>query len=144
MWASLAGPAGGRSGGLRFLRDPRGDGRRPGYQDDSSLDAGAYTTDGISARSLVVFAHKRPAAVVAFRALQRRFRRDEAALTPREREVLTLVAEGLSTAQIAEVLGISTQTVRTHIKNIRKKLAAPTAAHAVAIAMERELIHPRV
>ena len=82
--------------------------------------------------------------VVAFRALQRRFRRDDAALSPRQREVLTLVAEGLSSAQIAEALGISIETTRTHIKNIRKQLGAPTAAHAVAIAMERGLIHPRV
>ena len=85
-----------------------------------------------------------PAAVVAFRALQRRFRRDDAPLSPRQREVLTLVAEGVSGAEIAEVLGISTQTARTHIKNIRKKLDAPTAAAAVAIAMRHGLIHPRV
>ena len=54
------------------------------------------------------------------------------------------MAEGVPGAEIAEVLGISTQTVRTHIKNIRKQLDAPTAAAAVAIAMRHGLIHPRV
>ncbi len=73
-----------------------------------------------------------------------RFQRAGAPLTARELELLTLLAEGLTGAQIAEALVISTQTVRTHIKNLRGKLGAPTAASAVAIAMRRGLIHPRL
>lgn len=76
--------------------------------------------------------------------VSRRFQREGTPLTPRELEVLTLAAEGLSGAQIAGALVISTHTVRTHMKNIREKLDAATAAGAVAIVMRSGLIRPRV
>ena len=56
-------------------------------------------------------------------------------LTPREREILTLIATGSQSADIAERLFLSTETVNTHVHNARSKLGAHTRAHAVAIAL---------
>ncbi len=53
-------------------------------------------------------------------------------LTPREQEVLGLVAEGLNSAAIGQRLGISAATVRTHVEHAREKLGARTRAEAVA------------
>jgi DNA-binding NarL/FixJ family response regulator len=55
-------------------------------------------------------------------------------LTPREVEVLTLVAEGLSNARIATVLVVSPHTVHRHVSNILTRLDCPTRAAAVATA----------
>jgi PAS domain S-box-containing protein len=57
-------------------------------------------------------------------------------LTPREREVITLLALGLSGAEIAERLVISPETVRIHVRNARQRLGARTRAHAIALALE--------
>lgn len=59
-------------------------------------------------------------------------------LSRREREILELVSKGMSTDEVAEDLGLSAHTVRTHVKNAMRKLEATTRAHAVAIAL-REL-----
>jgi DNA-binding CsgD family transcriptional regulator len=56
-------------------------------------------------------------------------------LSDREREVLRLVANGLSDGQIAEALVLSPHTVRSHVKTAMRKLGARTRAHAVAIAL---------
>ena len=61
-------------------------------------------------------------------------------LTPREREVVTLIARGLTSEQIAEELVVSGETVRTHARNALAALGARTRAHAVAIALQRDLI----
>lgn len=53
-------------------------------------------------------------------------------LTPRERQILDLVADGLTTPEIARHLGISGPTVRTHVEHAREKLGARTRAEAVA------------
>ncbi len=58
----------------------------------------------------------------------------ERRLTPRELDVLELVAAGFSTAEIARVLWITEDTVRTHVKRTLHRLGARTRAHAVAIA----------
>ncbi len=62
-------------------------------------------------------------------------------LTPRERDVLRLLAEGLRGDEIAERLSISSLTVRTHVKHAMEKLKATTRTEAVAIAFRRSLIH---
>jgi len=56
-------------------------------------------------------------------------------LTPREREVVTLIAMGRETAQIAQELHVSPETVRTHVRNAMTKLGAHTRAQLVAIAL---------
>ena len=60
-------------------------------------------------------------------------------VTPRELEVLELVAEGCTTAEIARALWITEDTVRTHIKRMLVRLGARTRAHAVAIAFREGL-----
>ena len=61
-------------------------------------------------------------------------------LTPREREVLTLVAEGLSNDEIAERLTLSPHTVHRHVANVRTKLGLPSRAAAVAYATREGLL----
>jgi pimeloyl-ACP methyl ester carboxylesterase/DNA-binding CsgD family transcriptional regulator len=62
------------------------------------------------------------------------------ALTKRERGVLTLVARGLSNAEIATTLFISEKTVRNHVTNIFDKLQVDTRARAIVIARDAGLI----
>jgi DNA-binding NarL/FixJ family response regulator len=62
------------------------------------------------------------------------------AMTRRELQVLALLAEGASTAEIAERLCISTNTVRNHVQNLLGKLGARSRLEAVAIAGRRGLV----
>ena len=55
-------------------------------------------------------------------------------LTPREWEVIDLLAEAKTTDQIAQELVLASETVRSHLKNIRRKLGARSRDEAVAIA----------
>jgi DNA-binding NarL/FixJ family response regulator len=64
----------------------------------------------------------------------------ECVLSARQREVLTLVARGLSTDGIARELFVSPSTVRAHVRNILVALRARNRAHAVAIACTTGLI----
>ena len=61
-------------------------------------------------------------------------------LTPREREILTLLGEGLGNREIAVRLGISEHTVKTHLAAIYEKLEASNRAEAVATGLRRGLI----
>lgn len=61
-------------------------------------------------------------------------------LTDREREVLVLMAKGMSNPQIAERLTLSMSTVKFHIRNILAKLEASNRAEAVSLAWEYNLI----
>jgi len=61
-------------------------------------------------------------------------------LSPRELEVLALVADGLSNKGIAARLGISDQTVKFHVAAITAKLGAANRTEAVRIALRRALI----
>jgi LuxR family quorum sensing-dependent transcriptional regulator len=63
-------------------------------------------------------------------------------LSLREREVLTLAAQGCSYDQIAEKLNITNRTVKEHIKRCCRKLGAATRTHAVMIAMRDRIILP--
>ena len=60
-----------------------------------------------------------------------------ASLSPREREVLTLITEGLSNAEIGERLSISEKTVRNHVSKVFDKLGVWTRAQAIVFARDR-------
>lgn len=61
-------------------------------------------------------------------------------LSPREREILALLADGLGNKIVAARLGISEHTVKTHVTSIFAKLGAETRAEAVAIGARQGLI----
>ena len=61
-------------------------------------------------------------------------------LSPREREILHLLAEGLTGAKIAQRLFLSPETVRTHVRNAMAKLEARTRVHAVVLALQQQMI----
>ena len=60
-----------------------------------------------------------------------------AALSPREREIMHLMAEGLTAEAIAQELNVSIETVRTHVRNAIRKLQARNRVHAIALALMR-------
>jgi DNA-binding NarL/FixJ family response regulator len=62
-------------------------------------------------------------------------------LTPRELLILNEVVKGLANKQIADVLSISENTVKWHLKNILGKLCVADRAEAVAVAIQRGIIH---
>jgi DNA-binding NarL/FixJ family response regulator len=61
-------------------------------------------------------------------------------LTPREREILQLLADGMSNAEVASKLFISQETVKSHVRHILAKLEADSRTHAVAIALRESII----
>src|ERR671929_546297 len=61
-------------------------------------------------------------------------------LTGREREILQLLADGMSNADVAGKLFISQETVKSHVRHILAKLEADTRTHAVAIALREAII----
>ena len=61
-------------------------------------------------------------------------------LTAREREILQLLADGMSNADVAQRLFISQETVKSHVRHILAKLEADTRTHAVAIALRDAII----
>ncbi|WP_426514557.1 response regulator [Dactylosporangium sp. McL0621] len=68
--------------------------------------------------------------------------RDLAPLTPRELEVLTLMGQGLSNAELAAALTLSEATVKTHVARIFTKLELRDRAQAVVLAYETGLVRP--
>ncbi len=65
---------------------------------------------------------------------------DGFSLTKREREILLLLADGMTDAQVASELSISPLTVHTHVKHAMEKLHSETRTHAVAQALRQSLI----
>jgi len=66
--------------------------------------------------------------------------RGDELLTAREREILQLLADGMSNADVAARLYISQETVKSHVRHILAKLEADTRTHAVAIALREAII----
>ena len=83
--------------------------------------------------SAIVTSGNRPAALP-------RIQPDSTPLTPRELEVLGMLAEGLANKNIAARLGLSEHTVKTHVASILGKLGAYSRAEAVAIGVRQGLI----
>jgi DNA-binding NarL/FixJ family response regulator len=63
-------------------------------------------------------------------------------LTPREREIVQLVAEGKSTKEVASLLGISAKTAENHRTNIMRKLRVKSATELVRYAIRNKMITP--
>jgi two-component system, NarL family, nitrate/nitrite response regulator NarL len=74
-------------------------------------------------------------------AIRRRNAGERPVLTPRERAVLSLAAEGLSTREIAARLSVAAATVKSHLQSIYTKLDVPDRTSAVASAMRRGMLH---
>jgi len=94
----------------------------------------ALLAPGITRRLIGEFAQRsdrRPAAA-----------RDLADLTPRETEVLQLIAEGLSNSEIADRLIVTEETVKTHVSRILGKLGLRDRTQAVVLAYETGLVVP--
>ena len=70
-------------------------------------------------------------------------RKSQPLLTPREVQVVELVAQGLRNKEIAVTLGITEETAKVHVKNILAKLAVNDRAAVIAIALRRGIIHLR-
>jgi PAS domain S-box-containing protein len=98
--------------------------------DGSRIDVRyAAVANVLPGRHLTAFLSHRPQRTRLTRA------RRAGTLTQREQESLRLVAMGLTTSAAAERLGISPETVRTHVRNAMNKLGARTRAQAIAVAM---------
>jgi DNA-binding CsgD family transcriptional regulator len=65
---------------------------------------------------------------------------EPARLTPRETEVLGLVADGLPTPELARALSISPHSVDSHVRKAMDKLGAANRAHAVALALRNGVL----
>ena len=88
----------------------------------------------ITRRLVQRFARRDPEAVT--------LHRDLATLTPRESEVLRLLARGMSNAELAGTLHLSEATVKTHVARILGKLGLRDRAQAVVVAYETGLVSP--
>jgi DNA-binding NarL/FixJ family response regulator len=74
--------------------------------------------------------------------LSRRATQRMPTLSKREREIMDLLAQGLTGEQVADRLVLSSETVKTHIRNAMTKLEASTRVHAIAIALREGFIQP--
>jgi DNA-binding NarL/FixJ family response regulator len=72
--------------------------------------------------------------------LSRRATQTQKMLSKREREIMDLLAQGLTGEQVAERLFLSPETIKTHIRNAMNKLEAHTRVHAIAIALREGFI----
>jgi DNA-binding NarL/FixJ family response regulator len=95
----------------------------------------ALLAPGVTRRLVSEFARLRPSVPSRPDALSE--------LTPRETEVLRLVAEGLSNGEIAERLVVSDETIKTHVSRVLGKLAVRDRTQAVIVAYECGLVTPR-
>jgi DNA-binding NarL/FixJ family response regulator len=100
----------------------------------------ALLAPGVTRRLISEFARLRPQAVAGPAAAGRPVALT--ALTPRETEVLCLVAEGLSNTEIAGRLVVTEETVKTHVSRILAKLGLRDRTQAVVVAYESGLIVP--
>jgi len=72
--------------------------------------------------------------------LSRRATQTQKSLSKREREIMDLLAQGLTGEQVATQLFLSPETIKTHIRNAMNKLEANTRVHAIAIALREGFI----
>jgi NarL family two-component system response regulator LiaR len=115
-----------------------------------ALEAGAigYLLKNVSAQELTEAIYNaragrstlsQEATQALVRTTRRNSRRAEFHLTDREREILVLIAEGYSNAQIAEHLTISLSTVKFHVGSILRQLGVSSRTEAAALAWQHDL-----
>jgi len=83
---------------------------------------------------ILAFDARRPHAVLG--------REPSPRLTPRQREILELIAAGVSTAEIANQLTLSIETIRNHVRNVLRELGVHTRLEAIAKARRLGLLAP--
>jgi DNA-binding NarL/FixJ family response regulator len=89
-------------------------------------DGGSYLSSEVASRVMDIAAGRSTA--------------DSVGLTPREREILTLLVEGNRPAEIGDALFLSVKTVKNHLTSVYQKLGVETGAQAVAEAYRRGLV----
>ncbi len=99
-------------------------------------DGQALLAPSVTRRLLDKFAQRLPAAAARNDAIE--------SLTGRESEILTLVARGLSNAEIAETLVVGETTVKTHVSRLLMKLGLRDRVQAVVYAYEHGLVEPGI
>ncbi|MEX0874637.1 MAG: response regulator transcription factor [Actinomycetota bacterium] len=120
-------------------------------QVETALEAGAdgYTLKDISVAELGTalrrlaagdtVLHPEAASIVA-RRIAANGRERNGSLTPRQKEILRLLASGLENKQIARRLGIGVHTVKTHVSRVLAKMGASSRTEAVVLALRDRLI----
>jgi PAS domain S-box-containing protein len=121
----------------RFLEDGRINGSYPAKRLDGQVRPVVYaaTANVVPGRHMAIFANGAGSAAPVSDDPPARSRAGR--LTPREREIVQMIADGLTDREIALRLGLSPATARTHARNLIGKLGAHTRAQAVAIAIRR-------
>jgi DNA-binding NarL/FixJ family response regulator len=102
----------------------------------------ALLAPGVTRRLISEFARLRPASSGASSGVAGAVPSAVSALTPRETEVLRLVAEGLSNTEIARRLVVTEETVKTHVSRLLAKLGLRDRTQAVVAAYESGLVVP--
>ncbi|HEY9773752.1 MAG TPA: response regulator transcription factor [Planktothrix sp.] len=100
----------------------------------------AYSVTSTTTAAPVAEKASAPAASTAATAPTPRASRTSVTLSPRETEVLRLVADGLSNQKIAQRLGLGLETVKTHMRHIMEKLAVSDRTEAAVKAMKQGIM----
>jgi two-component system, NarL family, response regulator LiaR len=103
-------------------------------------DGGAWLDPGIANRVLSAYSTTQGLPAPAEKPAAKATKRDSHTLSPRETEVLRLVAEGFSNQRIAEKLGLGLETVKTHMRHIMEKLTVSDRTEAAVKAMKQGLV----
>jgi DNA-binding NarL/FixJ family response regulator len=109
-------------------------------------EGAAWLDPGIANRVLSAYAshdsqgQAAAAAAAAAPKAPARVQKTSITLSPRETEVLRLVADGLSNQKIAEKLGLGLETVKTHMRHIMEKLAVSDRTEAAVKAMKQGIV----
>lgn len=104
---------------------------------EGSVDELVEAIEAVAGGGTYVDPRLRPA-LLSQKATQR-----QPSLSAREREIMSLLAEGLTGEEVADRLFLSAETVKTHVRNAMNKLEARNRVHAIAIALRQgEIVLP--
>jgi NarL family two-component system response regulator LiaR len=103
-------------------------------------EGAAWLDPGIANRVLSAYAHTDGSSTTQQKQSTTRSKRESPTLSPRETEVLRLVADGFSNQKIAEKLGLGLETVKTHMRHIMEKLTVSDRTEAAVKAMKQGLV----